>query len=289
MFISVIDSTNTLLLRLIGADVDKDKQLAAYLPCLDEQIPVLYTDCQTAGRGQTGNSWESEPHKNLLFSYLLRQPDISISQAFALNMLAACTLHQTVTHLLPKKIQSRLTIKWPNDLYFDDKKLAGILVENTLLGNTIAASVTGIGLNINQENWLSKAPNPISLKLITGQSYDVHEVMNLFLKTLSSNIDLSTNTLHISEQSLHSYFMVHLYRREGWYTYRERDVNINPTEVIQSNTSDSRNFIAKVEDVSFDGRILLSCLPYNELNRTSAPQSTPQHRAFHFKQIQFVL
>ena len=96
-----------------------------------EELPHLYTirtDFQTAGRGQAGNSWESEEGKNLLFSALLRYNNIRATEQWRLSMLVAVALWEVLANYLP---QEQLSIKWPNDIYFGDKKLVGILIENS--------------------------------------------------------------------------------------------------------------------------------------------------------------
>ena len=139
MFIAETDSTNNLLRRLY----------------LDENdLFTIYTDFQTAGRGQQGNGWESEKGKNLLFSTLLREWSIPVSSQFLINQIVSLSLYHTVRAILKEDQQSLLTIKWPNDLYFQDKKLAGILIENIWQGNQVSHSIAGIGLNVNQTVFL---------------------------------------------------------------------------------------------------------------------------------------
>ena len=153
MFIAETDSTNTLLRQHF---LDR------------EDLFTLYTDFQTAGRGQQGNGWESEKGKNLLFSTLLRDWQIPLERLFLLNQAVSLALYQAVLPTLPDDLQPYLTIKWPNDLYFKDRKLAGILIENLWQANRLHRSIAGIGLNVNQTRFLSSAPNPISLCQITG-------------------------------------------------------------------------------------------------------------------------
>ena len=129
----------------------------------------LYAGYQTAGRGQTGNSWESEADKNLYF----------------LNIAVGVAIYRTVGELGI----SELGIKWPNDIYWQDKKLAGILLENAIIGNEIKYAIAGIGLNVNQTEFHSDAPNPISLKQITGRDYDIDSLMNALLEQVHQVLD----------------------------------------------------------------------------------------------------
>ena len=192
MYIKQTYSTSTLLRELYS-----------------EQLPHLYTirtDFQTAGRGQAGNTWESQEGKNLLFSALLRYDNIRATEQWRLSMLVPLALWDVLAKYLPA---DRLTIKWPNDIYYDNQKLVGILIENALAGQYIGHSIAGIGLNINQVQWISNAPNPISMKQITGQEYEPEALMNEWIAAMQQWEDCST------EQLYQAYYQ-HLYRREGW-------------------------------------------------------------------------
>ena len=179
MYIASTNSTNTLL-----------KQLAA------EGNPpeFIYAGFQTAGRGQTGNSWESEEGKNLLCSILL-PPNKNL---YFLNIAVGVAMLRV--------IGDDFTIKWPNDIYYGDKKAAGILVENAIIGNEIRYSIAGIGLNVNQTTFVSDAPNPISLRQIRGQEYDIERLVNQLLEAVHS-------VLNEPEQEVWAYYKSHLYRR----------------------------------------------------------------------------
>ena len=232
-----------------------------------EDLPHLYTirtDFQTAGRGQAGNSWESEEGKNLLFSALLRYNDIRATEQWRLSMLVAVALWDTLSKYLP---QEQLTIKWPNDIYFGDKKLVGILIENSLSGQYVGYSIAGIGVNVNQTQWLSNAPNPISMKEITGKKYDVEALMNEWIGAMKS-WELRTTV------EIRTAYMQHLYRSEGWHEYVERKVSIAPTAIAQKGIEDA--FLAEIVNVTEQGELVLR-LQNNE------------EKTYHFKQIRFVI
>ena len=146
MYIKTTHSTNTLLKELIAKG---------------QEPKFIYAGYQTAGRGQTGNSWESEEGKNLLCSILL-PPDKNLH---FLNIAVSVAVYRTIRELGIRE----LAIKWPNDIYWQDKKIAGILVENAIIGNEVKYSIAGIGLNINQTEFRSDATKPVSLKKITGK------------------------------------------------------------------------------------------------------------------------
>jgi BirA family biotin operon repressor/biotin-[acetyl-CoA-carboxylase] ligase len=232
-----------------------------------EELPHLYTirtDFQTAGRGQAGNSWESEEGKNLLFSALLRYNNIRATEQWRLSMLVAVALWEVLANYLP---QEQLSIKWPNDIYFGDKKLVGILIENSLSGQYVGYSIAGIGLNINQTEWRSNAPNPISMKQITGQEYKAEELMNEWVHAMGNWEAQST-------EAIQKTYLQHLYRREGWHTYVEREVSVAPTAIAQSGIEGA--FLAMFAGITPQGELIL---------RTT----NNEEKTYHFKQIRFVL
>ena len=139
--------------------------------CEHEEVPdftVVWADFQTAGRGQRGNSWESNAGENLTFSYVLH-PDFVIAQEqFLLSEIAALAVKETLEEYV-----EYVSIKWPNDIYWKQKKICGMLIENNLTGISIHRSICGVGININQEVFNGSAPNPISLRQIIGRVVDL--------------------------------------------------------------------------------------------------------------------
>jgi len=192
--VSQTASTNTYLSRL-----------AATLP----GGTVIYTPSQTAGRGQKGNSWESEDGKNLTFSMLLKRPPVKARDQFYLSEAAALAVVEALTALGG----DGFTVKWPNDVYWRDKKACGMLIENSLDGGDIATSIIGIGINVNQERFLSDAPNPVSLINITGHEHDLMEL----LKRVCSRIEGLVESMGDSSarEELHQRYMSALYRNDG--------------------------------------------------------------------------
>ena len=250
MYIKQTYSTSTLLRELYS-----------------EQLPHLYTirtDFQTAGRGQAGNTWESQEGKNLLFSALLRYDNIRATEQWRLSMLVPLALWDVLAKYLPA---DRLTIKWPNDIYYDNQKLVGILIENALAGQYIGHSIAGIGLNINQVQWISNAPNPISMKQITGQEYEPEALMNEWIAAMQQWEDCST------EQLYQAYYQ-HLYRREGWHKYVEREVSLTPTAIAPEGIEGE--FIATIAGITPQGELILR-------------KENNEEKTYHFKQIRFVL
>ena len=250
MYIKQTNSTSTLLREQYSDD-----------------LPHLYTiraDYQTAGRGQTGNSWESEEGKNLLFSALLRYNDLRAADQWRLSMLVALALWEVLAKHLPEE---QLTIKWPNDIYFGDKKLVGILIENSLVGGYVGYSIAGIGVNVNQTKWLSNAPNPISMKEITNQDYDVETLMNEWIDAMKKWEQCTTDELSIV-------YLQHIYRRNGWHKYVEREVSVAPTSIAKQGIDGI--FRAELVGISEQGELILR-------------KENNEEQAYHFKQIRFVI
>ena len=115
-----------------------------------------------------------------------------------------------------------VTIKWPNDVYWQEKKICGILIENTLSGSLIARSIIGVGLNVNQETFRSDAPNPASLKQITGQAYDRMMLLDQFRATFHQYAQL-LNTDEAFADEMHREYLSSLYRREGYFLYCDKN------------------------------------------------------------------
>ena len=255
MYIERTNSTNTLLRELIA----KGEWQAGE--------EYLYTGFQTAGRGQSGNGWESEEGKNLLCSILLsHQPSEVSRQPFDLNVAVSVAVHRMVNSQF-SILHSQLTIKWPNDIYWKDKKIAGILVENALIGSEVRYSIAGIGLNVNQTEWLSNAPNPVSMRQISGEEYDIHELM----KTLMNEMH---TVLAMESEEIWAYYRTHLYRKDGFWPFVEREVSIAPT--MNANKETEGIFLAKIENIRADGEIELRDQEGNL-------------RLYHFKEVRYVL
>ena len=220
--VSQTASTNTYLSRL-----------AATLP----GGTVIYTPSQTAGRGQKGNSWESEDGKNLTFSLLLKRPPVKAHDQFYLSEAAALAVVEALT----AGAGDGFTVKWPNDVYWHDKKVCGMLIESSLDGRDIATSIIGIGINVNQERFLSDAPNPVSLTNITGREHN----LDALLKRVCSRIEELVSGLDDIETraDLHRRYMAALYRNDG---------AMHPYE-----DAAGHRFLATVADIAPDGTLTL--------------------------------
>lgn len=207
-----------------------------------ENLFTVYTFFQTAGRGQMGNTWESEKGKNLLFSTLIQRPDITIRQQFALSMAIALAITDVLDHIFEQaQIDARPTIKWPNDIYVGDKKICGTLIEPIISGSDIVCAIAGIGINTNQTEWSDKVPNPISIKQIIGTDTDLHSLMTIVNNAISNRLQQLPHP-----DLLRSDFMQRLYRRTGWHLYCETQQDANNTP-----------FEARIADITDIGQLIL--------------------------------
>lgn len=194
---------------------------------------VVWALEQTKGRGQRDNYWESEKGKNLTFSVILFPEFLDVEEQFLLSKAVSLGIVDFV-----KTYTENVSIKWANDIYVNDKKIAGILIENSIIGNKILSSVVGIGLNINQTVFISNAPNPVSLKLITGNDYDLEESLRLLCNFIESRyLQLKTNDI----TQLNYDYLNTLYRYNAFYTYE----------------SDRKQFTAKITGIAKSGRLIL--------------------------------
>lgn len=141
---------------------------------------VILADEQFAGRGQTGTIWLSDANKNLTFSIIYQTSFLRATEQFWLNMAISLGISSAIHSIIQQFNNSTIKIKWPNDIYINDKKVAGILIENTISGMHLKYSVIGIGLNVNQDDF-PKDINATSLKLILGNEADKNKILEAIL------------------------------------------------------------------------------------------------------------
>ncbi len=185
----------------------------------DQDLCVV-ADYQSAGKGMGTNTWESEPGKNLLFSILLHPTWLPINKQYLLSMAEAVAIVEV--------LGDGFEIKWPNDIYYGDKKLSGTRIDINLQGSTLKDVIIGTGINVNQEVFLSDAPNPVSLKNITGQEHDRDILLRDILKRFSVYYTkLQKDFLRPSLDGMRSWldyqYHKHLYRRTGLHAYADKD------------------------------------------------------------------
>lgn len=215
---------------------------------------LISTDHQTAGRGQRGNSWESEEGKNLLFSLIVKPESIPASQQFALCELISVAICDVLS-----RYTTDIRIKWPNDIYYRDHKLCGILIEHDIEGSCLARSIIGIGLNVNQTTFLSDAPNPISLCQVLGREVEREELLHSITTHFAELLHQYTSAL-LTRDALHERYTTLLYRKDLEATYQDVD----------------GRFTATLRHVAPDGRLFLE-------------DRQGQTRSYLFKEVAFVV
>ena len=171
---------------------------------------VVITDRQLKGKGQWGNSWITEDFRNLTFSLLLKPTFLDLERRFYLNIIAALGVRKTVSALL----KAPAWVKWPNDIMTEGGKIAGILIENQLHGQSIAYSVVGIGLNVNQLQF--SVPGATSLAIATGAQFELPGVLETLLECIEACYLQLRNGGH---EALKNDYESHLYWKDEWHTF----------------------------------------------------------------------
>lgn len=155
-----VTSTNTLIKEMLISEENLS------------HFTVVSADYQTSGRGQRENIWESEDGANLLFSLLLRPEQLKATNAFAVSRIVSVAIAKWLLGYV-----NDVAIKWPNDIYCGDKKICGILIENSIMGSNLSTSIIGVGININQTLFSATIPNPTSLAQLTQRSYNTEAML----------------------------------------------------------------------------------------------------------------
>ena len=220
----MIKSINTLFVGKVLHEFEalaSTNQFATKL--LKESSPaegtIIITHDQYAGKGQANNKWESAPHKNLTFTTILYPKFLPARKQFLLNQVISLSVFDT----LRKYIHKGLSIKWPNDIYVFDKKITGILIQNSLQGSTLQSAIIGIGLNVNQKQFVSDAPNPTSMALEIGETLDLEMVLTTFCQQLEHNyLQLKASKI----KQIQERYLNHLFRFNESAFYRRLDETI---------------------------------------------------------------
>lgn len=231
---------------------DSTNNFIKSLSCNNNEMLVVIAQEQTAGRGQGTNSWESIKGKNLLISIMLHPYFLKPDSPFLLSMAASLAIKDTLTNYC-----SNIKIKWPNDIYWKDYKISGTLIETSIAAAKIKYFVIGIGLNINQTQFYSNAPNPISLKQIVKKDIKKEEVLETLLNNVEKYYILLQNN---NEQEIIQQYHESLYRNKGYYKFKDAD----------------GYFMAKIIGVASNGKLTL-CDIKNI------------YREYQFKQVSYIL
>ncbi len=238
VYLSSVDSTNNYA----------NQQIRENMP---PEGTVFLAYEQTAGRGQMKNFWESEPGRNLTFSLVLYPDFLEVQHQFMLSKVITLGIYRAL-----HKYVANLKIKWPNDIYAGDRKLGGILIENSIMYSSLKSSVAGIGLNVNQTRFFSDAPNPVSLQMLTNQHFDCDAVLSDVLSGINEYYTLLRDG---EDDRIDREFISVLYRLNEKHFFRTRD------EVFQ-------------------GEII----GVNQIGQLQIRREGGEIQEFHFKEVEFL-
>lgn len=241
----------TNIIRLEETD-STNRWLVNYTPRKEEKMTVVTADYQTSGKGQGINTWESEPGKNLLFSILIHPSMIPLHRQFLLSEAGAVALKSVLDRYV-----SDVTLKWPNDVYWKDRKLSGTLIQNTISQHRVKDCIYGIGIDVNQTTFKSDAPNPVSLAQILGHQIDREKLLKEIVEAFEKSVQMIENGDYVD---LAAMYHSSLYRQKGYYPYQDKD-------------GEFQGALVEVED---DGHLILH-------------DREGRMRSYAFKEIKFVL
>lgn len=212
---------------------------------------VIVSEFQSQGRGQRESQWESEKGKNLLFSIVLHPKFLEVKKQFLLSKAIALSLCDALSVFV-----NGVSIKWPNDIYIGNRKVAGILIEHSFSSPYLGTTIIGVGLNVNQSVFLSSAPNPTSLSLEVGHNFDINVLLNSVCNAFNKRYaEVEANHARISRN-----YLQNLFRYNTFYEYRAQNWT----------------FIAKIIGVRNSGELILQTTEGKILE-------------FAFKEIEYVL
>lgn len=213
---------------------------------------IVVADYQDKGKGQMGNGWSSEKEKNLLFSLLIYPDEVQANAQFIISRIASLAVKNALS-----RFTDDIRIKWPNDIYWREKKICGMLIENDLIGRRIKNSVIGIGMNVNQERFPANLPNPVSLKQITGSEQDRKYILDIFTTEFFM---LYREFQNKGRKAIEDEYMLDLYRVNEYHWYKDTN----------------GHFRAIIEDVLPSGHLVVKTLGEGE------------KRKYAFKEIAFI-
>ncbi len=241
IYLPRVDSTNSEFFRLIET-------------CCPPEGTVIWTDHQYAGRGLGKTTWESEKGKNIIASFLFYPRFLEPEKQFYLVKTVSLGVSDAVAHIL--KNDFKISIKWPNDILAEEKKIAGILTENIIQGRTIKYSVAGIGINANQTGFGALQVKATSLKNLTGKYYDIPECIGILSEKIQRRYEILKND---QQECLDNDYLDRLFRYGEKAKYRKG----------------KKVFEATIRGVNKYGKLLLET-KYGEIE------------AFDYKEVQFV-
>ncbi len=237
----VIDSTNSFAHQMV----------ATQRPELET---VIWAMEQSNGRGQRDNKWLVEPGKNLTFSIIIYPHYLPINRQFSLSQATAIAIAEVLSDLIPN---NTVAIKWPNDIYVDDKKIGGLLLEHSIMGSSIDYSIAGIGINVNQESFPESLPNPTSMNIATKKEYDLEKLLEALVRSFFAQMERIKAEMY---EEIHADYKRRLFRKEGYHLFE----------------TDKGQFTAKIADIRQSGELILEVANGNQT-------------AYAFKEVGYIL
>lgn len=213
---------------------------------------LIIANKQTKGKGQHGNSWQTEAGKNLTCSYILYPVFLSADKHFYLNMVVSLAVKEVCEVILEDEVK----VKWPNDIYYGNKKIAGILIENSISGATVITSIVGIGLNVNQTEFDTNLQNPGSLKQFTG-----HDIL---LQNIQQNLNVFLEKYYLQLRQQHFHFLQRAYT-EALFRY-------NQTALFKKG---EQTFKGEITGIARDGKLII--------------ESNGKELRFNMQEVKFVI
>lgn len=226
--------------------------LRDYTPAEGEEMTIVTAEYQTAGKGQGKNTWESNLGENLLFSILCHPKNVAANRQFILSQAIALAIRDALRMYI-----GDIKIKWPNDIYWHDHKLGGVLIQCKLSGSKVKDCIMGVGIDVNQQEFENLTKNPISLYQITGRDIDRDELLN-------SIIDELQHYLHYIDEGYYDNIMADykesLYRSQGYHQYRD----------------ENGEFLARFVTIEPSGKLVLK-------------DEDGMYRTYAFKEVKFMI
>ena len=232
--------------------------LRSYRPVEERRITLVTAEYQTAGRGSGQNHWESERGKNLLFSLLVHPRHISPERVFVLSEVLALSICNALANSQSSIFNVQFRVKWPNDIYYGDNKICGMLIENDLKGQQLENCVMGVGINVNQTTFLSDAKNPISLAQIIGHEVERRFVLEKVMAHFTRYYDWAEQG-HFAD--IHELYLNNLYRKDEKHLFCD----------------EMGEFYGTIIDVEPSGHLII------------ADALTNEKRRYAFKEVEYVI
>ena len=221
-----------------------------------EEFTVISTREQTAGIGQRGNCWNAEPGKNITFSLVLKPVFLPMEDQYMLTKAVSLGIADWLDGVLPQG--QRVYIKWPNDIYVGDRKICGVLISNRVQRSRLAASIVGVGLNVNQTEFPDWVPNPTSLELITGREMATEEALKGVVDAIESRYRQLQATFPDQTEEMDAAYLSRLLNRgrECTYLYHDKEIRAVVTGVnrfghLELATAEGGTLVCQLKELKF--------------------------------------